>query len=703
MITVRNSIVRFSLVGAALLISGWLKAAEPASPSDLDKALEQLKSVRIPITRPGPVQSAAQTRLGVFLEVLDETLASQLDLPAGQGLVVRQVTPNSVAAKAGLKPLDILLEMGGRPVSSDIPAFDRAVQALKADLPVNAAVLRKGNKTSIADLSFPDPGATSGRDSAARSPLMMAGDIDRAVSKQLNERKIPASPRADDAEFLRRACLDITGRIPSTELTVAFLESNDPDKRRKLIDGLLASPLYGHYFAAGWEDLIVKRDANNRSLDAQPFRSWLADRFNQGHGWDQIVGEMLTAEGPVSRSPQGIFFLAHRGDQGQVAPNKVVSTVANLFMGIQLQCAECHDHRMIKDWKRTDFWGMAAFFAQTRSTGLPFQQVAIAGRPGVELAITESALAPGAVDQFGRRIGGNQARPAGAVIEIPDAVDPRKKTGQVKAKFLEGDQPELGTQGPFRVHLAAWLTSPDNKYFAPAAVNRLWAHFFARGFVNSLEDFHPDNPPSHPELLDMLVRDFKASGHDVKYLIRAICNSEAYQRTSRPLPENQSDSERFSHQTVKVMTPEVLYDSLCLALGVNDLAPPATNPQGRQFVVVNQARQPASPREQFVSMFTGKEGPDNPAEWTLGVPQILRLMNSALLNQGGPIIERLLKVDSDPAKMIEALYLATLSRRPTADEAAKCAAFVARKNDPKGAYAGLLWVLLNSGEFLCNR
>jgi hypothetical protein len=203
----------------------------------------------------------------------------------------------------------------------------------------------------------------------------------------------------------------------------------------------------------------------------------------------------------------------------------------------------------------------------------------------------------------------------------------------------------------------------------------------------------------------MLAREYRASGFDQKWLIRAICNSKAYQRTSRPEKGNESNADLLSHQAVKVMTPEMLYDSLCLSLGVVDLKLPQPNPRNRlDVVVLQQAGRPGQTvRDQFVRMFAAKEAAEHPSEFTLGVPQILRLMNSGLLNQGGPVIDRLLQQDATVEKRIEQLYLATLSRRPTADEVEKLAAYVAKKEDAKGAYSGVLWVLLNSAEFVCNR
>src|SRR5262249_15331789 len=192
----------------------------------------------------------------------------------------------------------------------------------------------------------------------------------------------------------------------------------------------------------------------------------------------------------------------------------------------------------------------------------------------------------------------------GARIEIPDPVDPRRRTGKVvKAKFFEGAEPDLGDKAPFRPAFAEWLTAPDNKFFANAAVNRFWAHCFGKGFVNPLDEFSDGNPPSHPELLKLLADEFKASGFDLKHLFRCVCNTQAYGRTSKPLPENDSDTQLFSHMTLKVMNPEVLYDSLCLALGVKELS---TSPRGGGRGFGGGPGGGGGPRDQFVNFFTTK-------------------------------------------------------------------------------------------------
>ena len=258
--------------------------------------------------------------------------------------------------------------------------------------------------------------------------------------------------------------------------------------------------------------------------------------------------------------------------------------------------------------------------------------------------------------------------------------------------------PALDDKEPFRPTFAAWATAADNPYFARAAVNRLWAHFFGRGFVNPLDGFNETNPASHPELLQRLAREFASSGFDLKHLARCITTSKAYQRTSRPLPGNESDVKAFSHMTVKVLTPEVVYDSLAVVTSVdkNDFPIPAGKkgkggPGGLGLS-----------RETFVRYFRNGEGTDA-TEYLQGIPQHLRLMNAPMLNRGAPVVDRLSRSETSQTEAIEALYLTVLSRRPTTGETRLMGGYLSRRNNAREGYSGVLWILLNCSEFALNR
>jgi hypothetical protein len=507
-----------------------------------------------------------------------------------------------------------------------------------------------------------------------RDPVPTAAIIDTEVDKQLAAEKIPASPQADDAEFLRRVTLDLTGRIPTYQQTVAFLDSKDPDKRRKLVDELLESPAYSEHFATVWRNLIVGRGpvvgGKGGGNGNDPFRSWLAEQFNDNRGWNALVTDLLTAEGNPRDNPATTFLLVN-GENNQPQPNRVTGAAAGLFWGVNLRCAECHNHPFAR-WNQSDFWGTAAFFGKLQNGG------GKGGPQNLTEAVGDAGLVKGK---------GQAARPAlrGTAIVIPAGTG--KVSGQaIKARFLGGDEPALDEKEPFRPRFAAWATAADNPYFARAAVNRMWAHFFGRGLVNPLDGFDETNPPSHPDLLDKLAREFASSGFDLKHLARCITASKTYQRGHCPVPGNESDTAGFSHMAVKALTPEVLFDSLAIATTGRPERPEAREPFVRLFRVDDEA---------------------SPTEYIQGIPQMLRLMNAPVSGsfkggRGASVVDQLASSRTSHAEAVTTLYLTALSRRPTADEVKLMEGYLSKRKDNREGYRGVLWILLNSSEFALN-
>jgi hypothetical protein len=263
----------------------------------------------------------------------------------------------------------------------------------------------------------------------------------------------------------------------------------------------------------------------------------------------------------------------------------------------------------------------------------------------------------------------------------------------VPAKFLQGEQPVIKDNEPSRPVLAKWLTSSTNPFFAKAMVNRFWYQMFGRGIVNPVDDMHDDNDPSHPELLAALAEQFKANGYDIRYLLRAICNSEAYQRTSRPTGDNGADKVLYSHRLVRVMRPEQLFDSLVTVLGRGE--------GGRFKGGDNKKGPPLTPRDNFVNFFRIDEGAD-PLEYQVGIPQALRMMNSAQVNAAKEAVARCSEGTKAPAEVIDNLYVRVLSRRPTPQELDRMSTYISRAVDPPTGYADILWALVNSSEFTLN-
>jgi hypothetical protein len=500
---------------------------------------------------------------------------------------------------------------------------------------------------------------TRGADAAMDAPAL-ARHIDAAIAARLDAENVAPSPPCDDAEFVRRIYLDLTGRIPSAEKAAAFLDSREPNKRAKLIDELLAGNDYGKHQADVWQSLLLPRTSDNRGLPFDKMTAWLEKNFNDNKPWDKMVREIVTAAGEMDKNGAILYFLAN------ATPDKLTDNATRMFLGVQLQCAQCHNHPFT-DWKQDAYWGMAAFFTKVRIEGNPRQ----AGQQRNGVRISESG----------------RGRP----IRLPVSAK------RLPPKFLQGEQPKLSSREEYRPVLADWMTNAKNPYFSRAMVNRLWAQLFGRGIVNPVDDMHDGNQPSHPQLLADLSAQFAANGFDVKHLLRALCNSAAYQRTSKPIAGNRdSGPELFARMAIKVLTPEQLYDSLVQVLGAPNQANGPRRPGAAAAALRN-----LTPRTQFVAFFKGDDNPD-PTEYQAGIPQVLRLMNSPMLNNTAKLAP-VLKSDKTPQQIVEHLYLTALARRPTLHELQRTLALVRKHEDePRQAYGDILWVLLNSSEFTLN-
>jgi hypothetical protein len=518
---------------------------------------------------------------------------------------------------------------------------------------------------------------------AGLDPAAVARQIDQHIDARLAAEKISPSPPADDAEFIRRVYLDITGTIPPADKVAAFLGDPAADKRAKLIDELLASPQYGLHFADLWCDRINVKDL---PIYREPFIAWMSESLNANRGWDEIAYEMLTAGGQFSfvtrgkrlssTEPQALLVLMNTEEGQGKGPNPawLAAESGRLLLGVQLQCAECHDHPFTPSWKQTDFWGLAALFSQFRSErlqqgGLIWQEPVAAASEPVNIVIPPTAL-----KNIGQEV---PARLLGAEHE-----------------FRPGDSEVL------RQALARWITAPENPYFAQATANRLWAHVFGRGLVNPVDDLRPDNPASHPEILDLLAAECRRSHFDQQHLIRCLCLSAAYQRTSAPTGENEQDSDLYSHMAVKVISPCVLYDSLRAATGWSELK--VGLPERKTKLTVAST---FTPREVFVDFFRSSQGEDaDPLYNSHGIPQALKLMNAPLLNSIAPTVERLAATTPSRDEAIEQLYLTALARRPSAEETKLMAEFLDQRADATATdgYGAVLWVLINSAEFVSN-
>jgi hypothetical protein len=494
---------------------------------------------------------------------------------------------------------------------------------------------------------------------APPDPAKLAAQIDARIDARLKAEGATPAPAADDAEFLRRAYLDLAGRIPAPRDVHDFLADKTPDKRAKLIDSLLESPRHATHFAAVWRAaLLPEAAADGQARVFQPgFEAWLRLKFRANTPYDKLVRELLTQ--PISADPKApeavlrdparpnpLAFFAVK----DAKPENLAAATARVFLGVQIECAQCHDHPFGR-WERDQFWQTAAFFAGVERQGDDlFAPVSDAGRREITVPNTKRALA---------------------------------------ATFLDGTEPKWTAGAAPRAVLASWVTSKDNPYFARATANRVWGLMFGRGIVDPVDDFSDANKPSHPELLDDLAEALVAADFDLSFLIRALGRTKAYQRTSGQTHPSQAKPALFARMAVKGMTGEQLFDSVALATGYRE-------PGGR-----------TAQRDRFLSQFALR-GPA--AEPETSITQALALMNGRFLAtvtsaEGSPT---LLAVTETPgmttADRVEALYLAALSRKPTAKEAERMARFVADAGTGKEAerLADVFWVLLNSAEFRLN-
>jgi len=482
----------------------------------------------------------------------------------------------------------------------------------------------------------------------------LAALIDRHLDARLKAESVPAAQPADDAEFLRRVYLDLHGVVPTAEQAARFLADAGPDRRARLIDALLADRRYGEHLADIWQGYLVSPLADDRRVRADQLRKWLAERFNT-QTWDRITTDLLTATGNLDENPAVSYLV--EGRLPRTVPD-LTDLASRYFLGVRLSCAQCHDHPFVA-WKQQDFWGMAAFFTQVQTPGKPklVYQVGIKDNPDVTL----DSLKDGTPDGF-------LSRPP---------------------TFLGGGSPPADRQTPHRAALAAWLTSAKNPYFARAMANRTWWRLFGRGLVTPVDDMHSANEPSHPDLLDLLARRFAESGFDHKHLTRAIVLSRAYQRTSRPGDAPDKQAALFGRMPIKVLTAGQLYDSLVTILGA-----PTRRPGGGPQI---------DARAEFVQFFSDDGDPD-PTGYRRGIPHLLRQMNSDQF--AGRNLDALAARLAGPGRSADDvagdLFLAILSRRPTADERQLFRAHATRVGSVETAARELAWALLATSEFSLN-
>ncbi|MBI1901705.1 MAG: DUF1549 domain-containing protein [Planctomycetia bacterium] len=490
---------------------------------------------------------------------------------------------------------------------------------------------------------------------APPSEQEMAARIDALLAARWKQEGVTPAASASDAEFLRRASLDLTGTIPTVNEVREFLADTSADKHRKLIDSLLKKPTHATHFSNVWRNALLPVDANQVFFGGDNgFRSWLRSQFSQNVPYDKIVTDVLVARGQGGQVGPALFYTAL-----QLKPEELAASTSKIFLGVQIQCAQCHNHPF-DHWKQDDFWGYAAFFGQLAQ--------------------------PQGNQQFA------------AMVTDADTGDVKLPESEVvvKPKFLAGEASEDGVLTR-RMRLALWMTSRDNAFFSRAAVNRVWAMLFGRGIVEPVDDLGGKNAPSHPEVLDELSKYFADTGFDLNRLIRTLAATKAYQLSSASDGENRP--ELFARMAIKSLTADQMYDCLQDAMRRRELSAYTGQP-GQQFAGgFDQLRQ------QFLARFNAPG--QGTTEFHSGIPQALMLMNGQVIVQATNLQQSDLLGALDAPffsddDRLEILFLSTLSRFPTDDERPGATAHLENASNKRQALSDVLWALLNSAEFALN-
>jgi hypothetical protein len=491
------------------------------------------------------------------------------------------------------------------------------------------------------------------------APQVAGNYIDEFVAKKLEKLRVVPSDLCTDEEFLRRSTIDITGMLPTEAEYAAFVADTAADKRAKLIDRLLERKEFSEIWAMKWAELLMIKTTNEVSeKSAFLYSSWLTNQIANNVPLDQIVRDLLGSSGGVFDTPATNYYQIERDTL------KVSENVAQVFMGIRTQCAQCHNHPFDR-WTMDDYYGFAAFFSQIgRKQGEDYREVIVFNSGGGEVA---------------HPVGGRRMEP----------------------RFLGGGVADLQGRDR-RVVLADWLTSAGNPFFATSVANRIWAHFMGVGIVEPVDDFRVSNPASNPELLEVLGKKLVEYKYDFKQLVRDICNSNAYQRSTMPNDTNKQDERNFSHAVARRIPAEQVLDCISQVTLKQDKF--RGLPLGARAVQIANG----ATSTYFLNTFgraqratvCACEASTDPS-----LSQALHLINGDATNgkiQQGKLIQQLKSEGLNQNQIIEKLFVRCLSRKPTAKEVEELGKLVAAAPDEVQGLEDVFWVVLNSREFIFN-
>jgi len=483
--------------------------------------------------------------------------------------------------------------------------------------------------------------------------------VDELVGLKLKKLRILPSDLCTDEVFLRRVTIDITGVLPTEEEYQQFITDEDPAKRAALIDRLLNRKEFSEIWAMKWAELLQIRTTNQVSYkSAFLYSNWLSAQIQNNVPLNKTVQELLGATGGTFKNPPTNYY------QIETDTLKTAENVAQVFMGIRTQCAQCHNHPFDR-WTMDDYYSFAAFFAQIgRKPSEDYREIIVFNSGGGEV---------------GHLVGGRAMKP----------------------KFLGGVEPEVAGKDR-RMVLAQWLASPENPYFATSVANRVWDHFFGVGIVQPVDDVRISNPPSNPELYGSLGKKFTEYNYDFKQLVRDICNSKTYQRSTRRNASNDSDELNFAHSRIRRIRAENMLDCISQVTETKDKFQGL--PLGSRAVQIADG----GTSTYFLTTF-GRATRNTvcscevKTEPTLS--QSLHLLNGDTVEgkiKGGGLIQRALAAGKNPDQVIQSIYIRCLCRQPSAEEMTRLKAAIAGEADPARALEDVFWAVMNSREFMFN-
>ena len=506
--------------------------------------------------------------------------------------------------------------------------------------------------------------------------------IDRLVKAKAGEQ--PLAGPASDSEFLRRAYLDFAGRIPTAAEVQNFLADKAKDKRAKMVDRLFAQPAWAETMAARFHVMLMERRGKDEEWNA-----WLTTSFSKNKRWDVMVREMLSPQWTDEARRGAGFFITKRLEKYGQNPTDfpgLTTDVGRMFMGVDLQCAQCHRHLSVKDYKQVDFQGLYAAFANLRRQR-PNDSIKVVWAAE---GIMKRGLEYGSVFSETKKTTGPRV-PFGEEIAVPKfAKGEEWMVKPDRAKNIVG----VPAFSPLK-EISARLASADNPYFARNIANRAWFLMMGRGLIEPLDLAHKKNPPSHPELLDLLAKELATKNFDLKWLIRELALTKAYQRSST-LPKGKAPTHLFTAALERPIAAEVLLRNILQATGEAKRVaklPEDDEHSLKNFEELFQATFANAPRE-----------PELAVNATLKAALFLR-NNETLLwlvqRREGNLVDRLAKLKS-PEEIAEAVFTNVLSRQPSKEERAMVDAFLKKQPDRDRALGDLVWALLSSTEFFVN-